>query len=305
MSPRPATALSPMSAGDTRRGFGFALAAYLLWGVLPLYLKALDHVPLAEVLAHRIIWSVPVALLVLFWLGRTADLRAALVAPRVLAMALVTSALISINWGAYVWSIQSGQAVEAALGYYINPLFSILLGAVILGEKLSARQWLAVAMAAVAVAILTIEAGRLPLLALTMTFSWGFYALFKRALPVGPNQGFTLEVMILTPFALAGMVWLQGQGLLHVTRAGAWDVALLLGAGVITAVPLMLYANGAKGLTLSTIAIMQYITPSMIFLIAIFVFGEPFEGARLVAFPMIWAALALYSTEILRRRRAV
>ena len=305
MSPRPATALSPMSAGDTRRGFGFALAAYLLWGVLPLYLKALDHVPLAEVLAHRIIWSVPVALLVLFWLGRTADLRAALVAPRVLGMAMVTSALISINWGAYVWSIQSGQAVEAALGYYINPLFSILLGAVILGEKLSARQWLAVAMAAVAVAILTIEAGRLPLLALTMTFSWGFYALFKRALPVGPNQGFTLEVMILTPFALAGMVWLQGQGLLHVTRAGAWDVALLLGAGVITAVPLMLYANGAKGLTLSTIAIMQYITPSMIFLIAIFVFGEPFEGARLVAFPMIWAALALYSTEILRRRRAV
>ncbi len=305
MSPRPATALSPMSAGDTRRGFGFALAAYLLWGVLPLYLKALDHVPLAEVLAHRIIWSVPVALLVLIWLGRTADLRAALVAPRVLGMAMVTSALISINWGAYVWSIQSGQAVEAALGYYINPLFSILLGAVILGEKLSARQWLAVAMAAVAVAILTIEAGRLPLLALTMTFSWGFYALFKRALPVGPNQGFTLEVMILTPFALAGMVWLQGQGLLHVTRAGAWDVALLLGAGVITAVPLMLYANGAKGLTLSTIAIMQYITPSMIFLIAIFVFGEPFEGARLVAFPMIWAALALYSTEILRRRRAV
>lgn len=305
MSPRPATALSPMSAGDTRRGFGFALGAYLLWGVLPLYLKALDHVPLAEVLAHRIIWSVPVALLVLIWLGRTADLRAALIAPRVLGMAMVTSALISINWGAYVWSIQSGQAVEAALGYYINPLFSILLGAVILGEKLTARQWLAVALAAAAVALLTIEAGQLPLLALTMTFSWGFYALFKRALPVGPNQGFTLEVMILTPFALAGIVWLEGQGLLHVTRAGAWDVVLLLGAGVITAVPLMLYANGAKGLTLSTIAIMQYITPSMIFLIAIFVFGEPFGGARLVAFPMIWAALALYSTEILRRRRAV
>ena len=305
MSARPGSALSPLSAGDTRRGFGFALSAYLLWGMLPLYLKALDHVPLAEVLAHRIIWSVPVALLILLALGRTADLRAALVAPRVLGMAMVTSALVSVNWGAYVWSIQSGQAVEAALGYYINPLFSILLGAVILGEKLSARQWLAVALAAAAVALLTIEAGRLPLLALTMTFSWGLYALFKRALPVGPNQGFTLEVMILTPFALIGMVWLQGQGALHVMQAGALDIALLLGCGVITAVPLMLYANGAKGLTLSTIAIMQYITPSMIFLIAIFVFGEPFEGARVVAFPMIWAALALYSTEILRRRRAV
>lgn len=310
MSPRPGPApasspLSPLSAGDTRGGFAFALSAYLLWGVLPLYLKALEHVQVAEVLAHRIVWSVPVALVILIALGRTRDLRAALRMPRVLGMAAVTAALVTANWGVYFWAIQSGQAVEAALGYYINPLFSILLGAVFLGEKLSARQWLAVALAAAAVALLTIEAGRLPLVALGLTVSWGFYALLKRALPVGPNQGFTLEVLILTPFALAGMVWLQGQGVLHFTQAGAWDVALLLGCGVVTAVPLMLYANGAKGLTLSTIAIMQYLTPSMIFLIAVFVFGEPFEGARLVAFPMIWAALVLYSLEILRRRRAV
>lgn len=301
----PASALSPLSAGDTRRGFGFALSAYLLWGALPLYLKALEHVPVAEVLAHRIVWSVPVALLILLALGRTRDLRAALRMPRVLGMAAVTAALVTLNWGVYFWAIQSEQTVEAALGYYINPLFSILLGALILGEKLSARQWAAVALAAAAVAILTIEAGRLPLVALGLTFSWGFYALLKRMLPVGPNQGFTLEVMILTPFALAGMIWLQSRGALHLSQAGTWDVALLLGCGVVTAVPLMLYANGAKGLTLSTIAIMQYITPSLIFLIAIFVFGEPFEGARLVVFPMIWAALALYTSEILRRRRAL
>ncbi|MCC5986369.1 MAG: EamA family transporter RarD [Pararhodobacter sp.] len=299
----PGSALSPVSEGDTRRGFAFALAAYLLWGVLPLYLKALEHVQVAEVLAHRVVWSVPVALAVLVVLGRTADLRAAMLAPRVLGMAMVTAALVTVNWGFYFWAIQSGQAVEAALGYYINPLFSILLGAIFLGEKLSARQWAAVALAASAVALLTIEAGRLPLVALGLTVSWGFYALLKRSLPVGPNQGFTLEVIILTPFALAGMLWLQGQGALHLTQAGALDLVLLLGCGVITAVPLMCYANGAKGLTLSTIAIMQYITPSFIFLIALFVFGEPFEGARLVAFPMIWVALVLYSTEILRRRR--
>lgn len=303
MTVRPVSALSPMSEGDTRRGFIFALTAYLLWGALPLYLKALEHVPVLEVLAHRIVWSVPVALLVLIALGRTADLRAAFRAPRVLGMAMVTAALVSINWGVYFWSIQSGQAVEAALGYYINPLFSILLGAVFLRERLTMRQWLAVGLAAAAVAVLTLEAGRLPVVALTLTFSWGFYALFKRALPVGPNQGFTLEVLILMPFALGVMVWMHGQGALYMPQAGALDLALLLGCGVVTAVPLMFYANGAKGLTLSTIAIMQYITPSFIFLIAIFVFGEPFEGGRLIAFPMIWAALALYSTEMLRRRR--
>ncbi len=302
MSQRPASALSPMSAGDTRRGFLFALSAYLIWGALPLYLKALDHVPVLEVLAHRIVWSVPVALAVLIALGRTADLRAAFRAPGVLGMALVTSALITVNWGAYVWSIQSGQAVEAALGYYINPLFSIFLGAVFLGERLSARQWGAVGLAALAVVVLTVEAGRLPLLALTMTVSWGFYALFKRALPVGPNQGFTLEVMILTPFALGAMIWLQAQGGLFTLQAGVWDIALLLGCGVVTAVPLMLYANGAKGLTLSTIAIMQYIAPSFIFLIAVFVFGEELGMGRLVAFPLIWAALVLYTSEVLRRR---
>ena len=302
-APKPApSALSPMSAGDTRRGFLFALSAYTIWGALPLYLKALEHVPVLEVLAHRIVWSVPVALAILFVLGRTADLRAAFRAPRVIGMAAVTAALVSVNWGAYFWSIQSGQAVEAALGYYINPLFSILLGALFLGERLSLRQWLAVGLAAIAVAVLTIEAGRLPILALTMTVTWGFYALFKRALPVGPNQGFTLEVLILMPFALGLAVWLHLQGGLHFASAAAMDVALLLGCGVVTAVPLMLYANGAKGLTLSTIALMQYIAPSFIFLIAVFVFGEEMGLGRLVAFPLIWAALVLYTSEVLRRR---
>lgn len=298
-----AAPLTPTGGGDTPRGFAFALTAYLLWGILPLYLKALSHVPVVEVLAHRVVWSVPIALLVLMAMGRTRDLRAAFASPRTLAMGCVTAALITLNWGVYVWSIQTGQALEAALGYYINPLFSIFLGAVLLGEKLSGRQWAAVALAVAAVAVLTWEAGRLPLVALALTLSWGFYAFFKRALPIGPNQGFTLEVMLLTPFALGYMAWLYGQDALFFARAGAVDIWLLIGCGVITAVPLMIYANGAKLLRLSTIAIMQYLTPTMVFLIAVFVFGEPFGQARAVAFPMIWLALILYSSEIVRLRR--
>ncbi|WP_209424255.1 EamA family transporter RarD [Pararhodobacter sp. SW119] len=294
----PATLLG----GDTPRGFVFALTAYLLWGFLPLYFRLIDHIGMLEVLAHRVVWSLPIALAVLLALGRTDTLRVALRTPRMLAMGCVTATLISINWGVYIWAIHSGQALEAALGYYINPLFSIFLGAVLLGERLSARQWVAVGLAALAVAVLTFEAGRLPLAALTLTVSWGFYAYFKRSLPIGPNQGFALEVIILMPVALVYLIWLQSQGTLHFVQAGPRDLALLVGCGVITAVPLMIYANGAKLLTLSTIAIMQYIAPTMIFLIAVFLFAEPFGTARAIAFPMIWAALVLYTSEIVGRR---
>ena len=288
---------------DTPRGFAFAGGAFFIWGLLPFYFKALEHVPTAEVVAHRIIWAVPVALGVLIWLGRTADLRTALRTPRMLAMAFVTAALISVNWGIYVWLIQSGQAMEAALGYYMMPIFSVALGAGLLRERLSPRQWGAVALAAAAVVVLTVEGGQLPLGALGLTFSWGFYAFFKRALPIGPNQGFTLEAMILTPFALAFLFWGAYGGTLYTLQASALDWALLLGCGVITAAPLMLYANGAKGLQLSTIAISSYAIPTFIFLISVFAFQEPFEGARQIAFPMIWAAMALYILEVLRARR--
>ena len=288
--PRPATPNE-----DSLPGFFFALTAYLLWGFLPLYMKALSHIPPPEVIAHRVVWSVPVALAVLFWLGRTGDLRAALKAPRMLAMGVLTAALISVNWGIYVWAIGSGHALDAALGYYINPLFSIFLGAVLLRERIGRWQGVAIALAAVAVAILTWEAGRLPLIALSLTISWGFYAFLKKWLPIGPNQGFALEVLILLPLALAYMAWLWGTGGGHFLQGVSSDNALLIGCGIVTAGPLMIYANGAKRLTLSTIAIMQYIAPTMIFLTAVFVFDEPFSGVKLVAFGMIWAALVIYS----------
>lgn len=287
---------------DSLNGFLYALAAYLLWGFLPLYLKALAHVPAIEVIAHRVVWSVPVALVILWWTGRTADLRAALVSPRMLGMAGLTAALISVNWGIYVWAIGSGHTLDAALGYYINPLFSIFLGAVLLGERMGRLQMVAIALAVVAVAILTWEAGQLPVIALGLTLTWGFYAYLKRRLPIGPNQGFTLEVLILLVPAIGYMVWLAVQDTSHFRQGVALDDALLLGCGLVTAVPLMIYANGAKRLTLSTIAIMQYIAPTMIFLTAVFIFDEPFSRVKLMAFSLIWAALVIYSLPVLAAR---
>lgn len=287
---------------DSPSGLAFAVSAYFLWGFLPLYMKAVAHISPAEVVAHRIVWSVPFALVVLILLRRTSDIRAALASPKMILMAAATAAVISVNWGLYVWSIGSGHALEAALGYYINPLFSILLGAIVLRERLKRLQWAAIAVAAAGVLVLTVAAGKAPWVALGMTLTWGTYALLKRRLPIGPNQGFLLEVLILLPFALGYVAKLHLSGESHFGLT-VFDTVMLLGLGAVTAGPLMLYANGAKRLRLSTIAILQYIAPTMIFLTAVFIFGEPFGAARAVAFPMIWASVAIYLYSIFRQTR--
>ena len=286
---------------DTLRGFGFALTAYLLWGFLPLFMKELAHIPPMEVVAHRVIWSVPIAAVVLWFSGQLGDLAAALRNPRMLGMGVITASLISINWGLYVWAIGAGHALEAALGYYINPLFSIFLGWALLGERLNRTQKLAIAIVAVAVALMAWQTGRVPLVALGLTVSWGFYAYFKRALPIGANQGFMLEVLMLLVPSVAYVVWVGGDG--HFAVGVGRDTVLLLLCGVVTAAPMMIYANGAKGLRLSTIGIMQYIAPTMIFLTATLVFHEPLGRAQLVAFVMIWVALLIYTASMLRQAR--
>ena len=294
----------PRPNEDTLPGFLFALAAYGFWGFLPLYMKALANVPTVEVIAHRVLWSLPIAGLVLIVIRRTAELKAALRSLRMLAQAALTASLISFNWGVYVWAIAAGRALDTALGYYINPLFSVLLGALLLGERLRPLQLVAIALAAAAVALLTWEAGALPWVALALTFSWGFYAYFRKTLPIGPNQGFFLEILLLSLPALGYVLWLESTGQGSFLGATGRETALLAGTGIVTAVPLMLYANGAKRLRLSTIAMMQYTAPTMIFLIAVFVFGEPFSAAKLVAFGLIWTALALYSGTMLADARA-
>lgn len=298
--------IAPINS-DSPRGFVYALTAYGMWGLLPLYMKALEEFPPAQVIAHRALWSLPIAAAALIWQRRGGEVMTALKTPRLLAMAAVTASLISVNWMIYVWAVSNGHALDAALGYYINPLFSVMLGALLLGEKLSRTKLLAVGLALVAVVVLTIQAGKLPWVAVGLTITWAFYAYFKKSLPLGPNQGFTLEVLLLCPLAIAYLIWLGATGQGVFGGGSTVEVLLLLGCGPVTAIPLLFYANGAKLLQLSTIGIMQYIAPTMIFLTAVLVFGEPFGKARMIAFPMIWAALVIYSISLLheagQRRR--
>lgn len=295
---------TPAKNEDNPQGFLLAAGAYLLWGALPFYLKAMAHLPPTEVICHRILWSVPIATAVLAAMGQLDELKAALRSPRMLGMALLTATLISINWGVYVWAISAGRTLDAALGYFINPLYSIFLGAVLLKERLLPAQVAALFLAVIGVAIMTWEGGALPWVGLILTFTWGAYAFLRKALPMGANQGFFLEVALLSPFALGYMLWLGGTGTGHFLNGARLNDGLLLSAGLATAVPLMLYANGAKLLRLSTIAIMQYITPSLLFLVAVFAFGEPMNPVKLTAFGFIWAALFVYTWSTLRKARA-
>lgn len=288
-----------------RRGFFLALGAYFLWGLLPFYMKAVAHLPLAEVIANRIVWSVPIAAAVLVWAGRTADFKAAIRSPRTLVMVALTATLISVNWGIYVWAIAVGRAVETALGYYINPLVNVVVGAVLLGERLDRLQMAAVALAAIAVIVLTVEGGTLPWVSLALALTFAAYGFFRKTLPIGPSQGFLLEVLLLSVPALGYIVYLVATGQDHLVSGNLTDRALLVGCGPVTAVPLLLFAFGTKLLRLSTIGIMQYIAPTMVFLIAVLAFGEPFGTAQAMAFVLIWAALAIYSWSMLSAARRV
>lgn len=292
-------------SGDTAQGFATAAGAYLLWGlVLPFFMKALSHISPVEIVAHRILWALPAGAVILFWLGRTADLKLALRQPRVVGMAAVTAAIISFNWGIYVYAIASNQALEASLGYYINPLISVMLGAFLLGERLTGAQKAAIALAAVAVVILTVYAGGLPWISLSLAITFAMYGYLRKTLPIGPSQGFLLEVIILSPIAAMLVIWFVTTGENHFAAGSAFDTWMLVAAGPITAIPLVLFAFGAKGLRLSTIGLMQYTVPTLIFLIAVFVFGEPFSLWQLVAFALIWTALALYTWTLFAGRKA-
>lgn len=295
---------SPEARQAATRGFLYALSAYLMWGVLPLYMKAVAHIPPVEVVAHRVLWSVPIAGVVLVALGRTADVAAALRSPRMLGMAAMTAAIISVNWGIYIWAIAVDRTVESALGYYINPLVTVLLGAALLGERLDRIQLVAVGLAAAAVAVLTVEAGGLPWVSLGLALTFAAYGYLRKTLPIGPSQGFFLEVLLLAPPCLAYILWLETTGQGHFAAAGGHDAGLLMLAGPVTAVPLILFGFGARMLRISTIGLMQYIAPTMMALLAVFAFGEPFGPVRFLAFGPIWVALALYTWSALLRRTA-
>ncbi len=289
---------------EAARGFAFAFGAYLLWGIQPIFMKAVAHIPAFEVVAHRILWSVPIAGVVLLLLGRTADLKAALRSPRTLAMAAVTAAIITVNWTIYTWAIAVDRAVDTALGYYINPLVSVLMGAVLLGERFTAPQIVALALAVLAVVVLTIESGGIPWISLALAITFAIYGYLRKTLPIGPSQGFFLEVLILCVPCLIYIVWLQLDGTGHFLPSQPVDFFLLLACGPITATPLLFYAFGAKLLRLSTLGLMQYMAPTMVLILAVFVFGEPFHMIHAVAFGLIWLALIIYSWSMFANRSA-
>jgi chloramphenicol-sensitive protein RarD len=292
--------LRKSQSGDTRAGFFYALSAYLLWGFLPLYMKLLADVSAIEVLAHRVLWSLPVASAILWWIGRTNDIMPTLRDPKKLGILLVTATIISMNWGIYVWAISVERTLETAMGYYINPLITVAMGAVFLGDTFKPAQVAALAIATLAVVLLTVQGGIFPWISLVLAFSFALYGFLRKTVDVGPTQGFLVEVILLTPFALAYLVWLIASGRAEFL-SNVPITALLLGCGPVTAVPLILYAFGAKGLRLSTIGLMQYIAPSMIFIIGLFVFMEPFGFWQGVAFVMIWIALAIYTWSAFRK----
>ncbi|MGV6875149.1 EamA family transporter RarD [Pseudochelatococcus sp. B33] len=286
--------ISARPAPDALRGLTYALMAYLLWGLLPLYLKEVAHVPVGEVIAHRILWAVPFAGLLLLATDGTKAMRRAVRDPRVLGMAAVTATLISCNWGVYTWAVINDRALDTSLGYYINPLVSVLMGVVLLRERLDRPQVIAIGLATAAVLLLAVQAGGVPWVSLALPVTFAIYGYLRKTLPVAALQGFALEVLILSIPAGAYVAWLTATGGNHFGTVAA-DSLWLMAAGPVSAAPLVMFAVGARNLPLSTLGIMQYIAPTLVFLIAVFVFGEPFSLTQAVAFGLIWAGLAIFT----------
>ncbi|MGA1341472.1 MAG: EamA family transporter RarD [Hyphomonas sp.] len=287
-----------MNAG-LRLGFPAAIGAYLIWGSLPLYIRAMDHVSAVELLAHRVIWSVPTAIGLIALAANWRDVRAAFTCGNLKWLAL-SGVLIGSNWAIYIWAINAEKAIEASLGYYINPLVNVLFGMLIFSERLRAAQWAAVAIAATGVAVMALGFGHVPWAALALCVTFAFYSVIRKKVVIDSRAGFLVEVAMLAPLAAAWLVWFaatQPGG--RWMGAGGWDIALLIASGPITAFPLILFALAAKRLKLSTVGMMQYIGPTLQFLIAIFVFKEAFTMSHAVAFGCIWTALVIFTADSL------
>ncbi|MCU0775166.1 MAG: EamA family transporter RarD [Ideonella sp.] len=284
-------------------GIAYAALAYTLWGLFPIYFKQLQAVPPSEVLVHRIVWTLALVVALLMAMRRWSWLPAALRQPRWMAAFAVSAALLALNWLTYVWAVTSGHVVEASLGYFINPLFSALLGVTLLRERLRTAQWSALALAAVGVGWLTVDAGHLPWIALLLGSSFAVYGLLRKVATLGSLEGLTLETLLLAPVALLAFAWWTYRGDAVFPSSDAGTNALLLLSGPLTALTLLLFAAGARRITLTTLGLLQYISPTLQFALGVWVYREPFDAGRLVGFGLIWTALALYSAEGLWRRR--
>lgn len=283
-------------------GVACAVGAYAMWGVFPIYFKAVAGVPALEVLAHRVVWSVVVVAALLTFRRGWGQVVAALRAARLVLTLAASASIISLNWGVFIWAVGEGRILECSLGYYINPLVSVLLGVAVLGERLRAIQWLAVGLAAAGVAFEVVAFGTLPWVALTLAVSFALYGLIRKTAPVDPVSGLFIETLLLCPLALGYLAFLAAHGGGHFPAEGWRMDALLVLAGPVTALPLLLFVAGAQRIRLTTIGLLQYIAPTGHFLLAIYVYGERFTLAHVGTFAMIWLALAIYTVSIVRRR---
>jgi chloramphenicol-sensitive protein RarD len=288
---------------EEARGAGYAVIAFAAWGVLPVYWKLLERIAPLDILANRVIWALAFVGLVMAWRGRRAgapDAARRLPSGRELVSLAASSALIAVNWGIYIWAVNSGQTVEASLGYYMNPLFSIVLGLVFLRERLKPAGWVAFSLACAGVASYALSLGRAPWIALVLMASFGFYGLLKKGQGRDAIAGLAFETAALAPFALlnlgAGLV--GGSSSLY--QAGPLECCLLVAAGPVTALPLIFFAKGAKAAPLSTVGFIQFLAPSLQLAIGVLAFGENFGGGQLASFGLVWTGIAVYVASLVR-----
>lgn len=286
---------------SARRGVALGLGAYLCWGVLPLYFKLLGHVPASEIVAQRVIWSVLLLTVLIVAARRWAKLRAALSDRRALALLLASATLIGANWLLYIWAINAAHVLETSLGYFLNPLVNVVMGVVLLKERLSRAQGVAVALAALGVSILAVGASGL-WISLGLAGTFATYGLIRKIAPVESLEGLAVETLLLSPVA-AVYLWSLGAGGTLAFGSDVSTSALLAFGGIVTCVPLLLFAAAARLLPYSTLGLLQYIAPTIQFLLAIIVFGEPLSPAHLACFALIWSGLAVYAADGLRRAR--
>ncbi|MBT9525623.1 MAG: EamA family transporter RarD [Rhizobacter sp.] len=275
----------------------YAALAFAAWGIFPLYFRQIAHVPSGEILIHRIVWSLVFVVIALSLRRQWGWLKPVLRQPKVLAAFTASALLLSVNWLTYIWAVNNGHVIDASLGYFINPLVNVLLGYTVLHERLRRMQWVALGLAAAGVLWLTVQAGHLPWIALALAGSFGLYGLLRKVATLGALEGLTLETLLLAPIAAVVLgVWMfNGRSTFPAPDAATnfW----LIAAGPITAIPLLLFAAGARRISLTTLGLLQYIGPTIQLALGLWLFHEPFSAARLLGFALIWLALALYSAE--------
>ena len=285
-----------------RAGFVLGLAAYALWGVLPIYFKQIATVPAVDIVAHRVIWSLPFLALLIAVSKGWAKVRAAFTRPRTLGILMVTALLIAANWLLYVYAVTGGHILAASFGYYLNPLANVLLGRFVLRERLTRLQWAAVAIAAVGISVLAAGAGGQLWISLTLCITFALYGLLRKIVPADAITGLGVETALLFPVAILWLGWQAGAGQ-PVMGHGDRQAMLLVLAGIVSTTPLLLFTAAAKRLPYSTLGMLQFVAPTLQFLVAVLLYGEPFTTAHAIAFPAIWLALALYVGALLRSPR--